>query len=173
MKSKELREYETTYRGKTIKVIIDSQAHVTNRYVAICDGESAWGDSPEYAIQIVKSRIDYALDSSLQKLTKLSENEEEQLRKYVNKYSFEIKSRLKTKHFISTYGDPLFSEREIVNNTDTIQDELNKCGYSFELTSFKFKNNNREYYALIDAVYYSNKKYKWFDELADKILMRE
>ena len=99
-------------------------------------------------------------------------NEQEHLKKYVQDNSFSIKKRLQSKHFISTYGDPQFSVREIFNHSDIIQEVLQDCGYNFTLTYFTFTREKRKYYALIDLDYFRSKPYL-LEELVNRIYDQE
>ena len=102
----------------------------------------------------------------------LNGKEQEHLKKYVQDNSFSIKRRLQSKHFISTYGDPQFSVREIFNHSDIIQEVLQDCGYNFSLTYFTFTREKRKYYALIDLDYFRNKQHL-LEELANRIYDQE
>lgn len=167
-----MSSYTTEYKGHTITVKRDAQADPTHQYIASCNGESAWGDSPEYATSILKSRLDLAEEFQTLKPQPLGVIGQENLRKYVRSNAFPIKARLKRKHFISTYGDPLFNEREILNHCDIIQEELKENGFDFNLTHFEFTRGSRKYCAIIDSDYYHNKP-KFYEELAERILDQE
>ena len=102
----------------------------------------------------------------------LNDNEQEHLKKYVQNNSFFIKKRLQNKHFISTYGDPQFSVREIFNHSEVIEKALRESGYNFTLTYFTFERGQRKYYALIDLDYYRDKPHL-LDDLANRIYDQE
>lgn len=102
----------------------------------------------------------------------LNSYEQECLAKYVKSNSFAIKQRLQRKHFISTYGDPQFSAREILNHVEIIQKFLLNSGYSFSLSCFTFERGNRKYYALIDDDYFRGKPQLLVD-LANRIYDKE
>ena len=102
----------------------------------------------------------------------LSSSEQERLEKYVKNYSFSIKKRLQSKHFISTYGDLNFSIREIFNHSEIIEKALRESGYNFSLSSFTFTRGQHKYYALVDYAYYKGKPHL-YDDLANSILDQE
>ncbi len=149
------------YKGYEISVTKHKGKKNGIQYLAaaINGSDSAFGETEEDAIRILKNKID-AIPAFQQIYTRpYSEAELEQLIQYIKNPDNELMIRLKLnkQHYIGQNDFSGIDLRAICNHSDVIETALNECGNSYCLKPFEvLMHGIRNEYILYDAYYYED-----------------
>jgi len=165
--------YMEEYKGFSIIVTEDRQAHYTARYIAKAMNGSDWacGESVESAVRHLKHKIDN-IDTYQSIYTRpLEESELNRLISFLRGSNGEMRVRLKLQrnHFFTQRDFVEIGIRAIINHTDVIQRELNNQGNKFQLACAQLTIGCDLFCAVYDCNYFDTSKISQLEEILQKL----
>lgn len=120
----------TTYKGYPLSTKTDTNAHPDYSYIAYIDDvpngrEHVRANSSTKALEMLKHKIDNFTSFNTIHFRPLSENDQAKLVSYIKDHDFEIRRKLRSKHYIVPGDFYLINDVAIYNHYDLIRDTLN------------------------------------------------